>query len=319
MRRYGAVKRGSFSAISVTRRTCLRALILLLCAGLLAGCASTARGKRLEVVATILPLADWVREVGAERVHVRLIVPQGVDPRTYVPSADQERALRTADVVLLNGLGLEPWIDDILDSARTARTIVLDVSQFTGPLAERIPLSGPRALDEGRAQARSGAGWSQEQQEVPIIRSPYLWLDPRSAMDQVGLIAQTLTRVDPAGLAVYRQNAARYSGELENLDVSIQHVVSAWPRQSLLSNNLFLYPFARHYNLLLQQTGSASSPTTGYAQSLMIDALVPRDKPGETVKRGAREAILNPLGGRTYIELMQTNIQTMTTEMAGQP
>lgn len=292
------------------RASMVIALLLLTTA-----CGPLPLDQPLRVVATILPLADWAEEVGGERVHVQLIVPAGLDPRTYEPSEEQRTAIRSADVVLLNGLGLEPWIDEILDQAGR-NIVVLDVSQFTGPLVERVPLNAPTAQRNSQGPVLPRARPRQEAFMPAPIRSPYLWLDPRSAMGQVDLIAQTLTRADPGGLPIYRQNAARYKGELENLDVSIQHRVDAWTWRSVLGDNLFLYPFARHYNLALRQLDEAATfAPVPAAQPLLLDALsasVDR-RPATALRRPV--AVLNPLAGETYIQLMQTNIHTMTQVM----
>jgi ABC-type Zn uptake system ZnuABC Zn-binding protein ZnuA len=296
----------------------LHRILLLLCSVFLAGCGlPSARERPLEVVATVLPLADWARQVGGARVHVRMLVPPRVDPRGYEPSAEQIKAIRNADVVLLNGLSLEPWIDEILDNARAGRMVVLDVSQFVGPLVEKESLSGPEAFEEGGAKTGPRARPGQEQLMPVAIRSPYLWLDPASASRQVDLIAQTLTRADPAGFPIYRQNASRYAGELDNLKVNMQQQVDRWKRRSLLSTDLFLYPFARHYGLPIKLVSDPKALATARPeQPVFLDGLTlsAQQKKVEGLKRPV--AALNPLSGNNYIELMRTNMYTMTAAMA---
>jgi ABC-type Zn uptake system ZnuABC Zn-binding protein ZnuA len=100
---------------------------------LLVGCTNVpAQTEPLNVVATIAPLADWTRQVGADRVAVEVIVPVGFDPRAYEPSEQQRQQIKAADVVFLNGLGMEPWIDEILDESRSGQ-IVVESSQFVEP------------------------------------------------------------------------------------------------------------------------------------------------------------------------------------------
>ncbi len=285
-------------------------LAFLLCTLILAGCNEAApRARPVNVVATVTPLADWARKVGGERVRVQAIVPPGVDPRAYQPPASQRKAIQTADVVIFNGLGLEPWIDEILDGAGNARTVVLDVSQFTGPLTERVPAGGP-----GVGQRRKLPGPAPL---VPApVYSPYLWLDPRSAITQVSLIAQMLTRADEEGLDVYRQNAARYTGELENLDSRIQREVDAWKWPSVLATDRFLYPFARRYGLPLYVLDDpANRARVPKEQPLLVDHFAPSAEQARAMGLRRPVAVLNPLAGQTYFELMRTNVHTMTTVM----
>jgi ABC-type Zn uptake system ZnuABC Zn-binding protein ZnuA len=278
----------------------------------LAGCYGVpARSRPLEVVATVLPLADWARQVGGERVRVSLVVPQGVDPRTYEPTSEQQRAIRAADVVLLNGLGLEPWIEEPLNQARHSRMVVLDVSQFTGPRVESAPAEGSDRLREGESLARSRASRSDGPAAPPQIYSRYLWLDPGSAMGQVDLIAQTLMRADPSGLPVYRRNAARYIGELENLDITIHRQLDRWPSTTLLVEDRFLHPFAERYGLFLRPvTGLRSVQRPPAASPLFHDAL--QLERSTRTPPEYRDVSLNPLAGQTYVQLMQTLVQTMT-------
>ena len=289
-------------------------LSLLLCAAGAVACrAELPQGGPRTVAATIVPLADWARQVGGDRVEVELIVPPGVDPRGYELSAQQREYIQSADVVLMNGLGVEPWIDPVLDERRSPQVAILEVSQFVGPLAERVPRSvgGVPLEQEGDADFWGRA----EDQLVPApVRSAYLWLDPASAMSQVDLIARTLTRVDPEGVGIYRQNASRYQGELENLDNSIFRQVGSWQSRTLLVEDLFLYPFARHYGLTLYVLGDAKS-----ARLLASNVLVALDRfaadgrmARPALERGPA-VVLNPLAGQTYFELIQANAQTLSS------
>lgn len=313
MRRSQGRDQGDCYRSMVCRRRARLAIAVII---LITACGPVPRVRPLMVVATIMPLADWARQVGAERVQVQLIVPPGLDPRAYEPTNEQRTAIRSADVVLLNGLGLEPWIDEILDQAGRD-IVVLDVSQFTGPLVEQVPLNPPGRPDNGQAGPQRRAQPRQELFVPAPIHSPYLWLDPRSALGQVDMIAQTLTRADPEGLTIYRQNAARYAGELENLDVSIRFRVDTWKWRTLLGHNLFLYPFARRYNLPMRELGeTAALAPVPPAQPLLLDALQTSTDPPSPTESRRPIAVLNPLAGPTYIELMQTNIYTMTRVMS---
>lgn len=287
-----------------------RAAALLLLSLALAGCGVEARQARpVRVVATIAPLADWAREVGATRVTVETIVPTGVDPRTIEPSGEQRRAIRAADVVLLNGLGLEPWLDQILERMNASRVMVLDISQFVGPRTELV--SPPDEELPGPFRARP----SPQLLPAPVYSS-YLWLDPGLAMVAVDLIAQTLIRADPAGLSLYRQNAERYKGDLENLDGGIRRQVVRWEWRSLLGRDRFLYPFARHYGLHVEVLeDDRRLPFFSARQPLVLDqwALPAQQPMAAAMERPV--LVLNPLGNPRYISLMESSVLSMTAVM----
>ena len=289
------------------RQLAFRLSLLFLVLG---GCtAERQREQPLRVVATIAPLADWAREVGAERVAVDLVVPVSADPRTFEPSDEQRLEMRAADVVLMNGLGLEPWIDAILERAPASRVHVLDMSEFVGPRTEQISPAdlGTPAAPRSPPNTRL----------LPApLYSPYLWLDPGMALTQVDLIAQTLIRADPDGLALYRRNAARYGGDLENLDGDIRRQINGWMWTSILGHDRFLYPFARHYGLRLEVLADATSLSfVANKQPVILDRFA---LPSDAVlppTHGRPVVVLNPLGHARYIPLMESSVLSMTAVM----
>ena len=145
------------------------------------------------------------------------------------------------------------------------------------------------------------------------VPSPYLWLDSASAARQVDLIAQTLTRADPTGFPIYRQNASRYAGELDNLQVYIQRQVDRWKSRSLLAADLFLDPFARRHGLSLKLVSDPKALAAAKpAQPVFLDGLVPSAQQMQPAGSRRPVAVLNPLSGKTYIQIMRTNTYTMT-------
>jgi ABC-type Zn uptake system ZnuABC Zn-binding protein ZnuA len=302
----------TFSPVYVTSKACLITAGLLVL--VLTGCGSIApRGEPVKVVASIAPLADWARRVGGEHVAVELVVPPGLDPRAYEPAPRQRAAIANADVVLMNGLGVEPWIEEILEHPSNDRLIVLEMAQFTGPLTERVPRK--RYVEPGEPLAGGTRG---DEAWVPApVYSPYLWLDVGSAMLQVELIAQTLGRADTQRILDYQQNAARYNAELQNLNTSVAHQLESWQWRSILSTNRFLYPFARHYQLPILLVGEpARRPGLPLVQPLFVDGLVGSDPP-RTGSSGRPVVLLNSLGAENYLELMEAMVDGMTAAMVG--
>jgi ABC-type Zn uptake system ZnuABC Zn-binding protein ZnuA len=71
----------------------------------------------LNVVVTMPFFPSMVETVGGERVEVQSIVPPGVDAHTYQPSPGDARMIADADLIFVNGLGLEGFLDDLIESA----------------------------------------------------------------------------------------------------------------------------------------------------------------------------------------------------------
>jgi ABC-type Zn uptake system ZnuABC Zn-binding protein ZnuA len=298
-------------------------LCLLLAMPLLVGCSSAPADRPpLRVVATLPPLADWARQVGGERVEVTQIVPAGTDPTRYTLTEADRRALDAAQVLIFNGYGLEPWLAQASQELQSKPLITLDLSQYLGNRSSgtrtvvRTPLE-----DEGEAKTET-----EQVYLPPAVVSPYIWLNPGPTMAQRAtiLIGDTFARVDPDGLMVYRHNAERYNGELENLDNWIRRQIRSWPRVRVGNKDLLAmqagdrswHYFAQHYAINLRTVATINTflPTIPAATPLFVNQL---DGSERLQQIGLRkpDGVLNPLSDDSYITLMQENINIMTQGM----
>lgn len=295
---------------------------LLILGPLLVACAGSQPAPPLKVVATIAPLADWARQVGDDRVQVTQIVPVETDPTTYTLSEQDKQAIATADVLIFNGFGLEPWLSEISGNQQPS-LVALDLSQYLGArdsgtrTVVRTPL-------EGEAPNKTEA---QPVYFPPSIVSPYIWLDPGPTMAQRAtiLIADTLTRADPDNLMVYRRNAEQYNGELENLDNWIKRQIRSWPRVRVGAKELLAmqmtdrawHYFAQHYTINLRTAATINTflPTIPAATPLFIDHSLSSSEQLRQLGLRKPDGVLNPLGGESYIKLMEANVNIMTEGM----
>ena len=69
----------------------------------------------LQVVASTQVVADWVRQIGGDAVQVRALVPAGADVHTLELTTGDVRAIADADLVVINGAGLEAAYNDIIE------------------------------------------------------------------------------------------------------------------------------------------------------------------------------------------------------------
>jgi ABC-type Zn uptake system ZnuABC Zn-binding protein ZnuA len=176
----------------------------------------------LVVAASILPLADFARQVGGDRVTVSVLVPPGASPHTYEPTPAQLVLLSRARVLVLNGVGLEFWADKVIAAAHNPRLIVVRT-------AAGLPLlSGPPDEPGG---------------------NPHVWLSPRDAIHQVLAIRDALIRADSAGAGPYRVNAERYVAELTALDAEVRDTVATFRSHAFIAFHPAWAYFARDYGL----------------------------------------------------------------------
>jgi ABC-type Zn uptake system ZnuABC Zn-binding protein ZnuA len=194
----------------------------------LAGCGSgakpTARSGALDVVATTPVVADFVRSVGGDRVHVVQILKPGVDPHDYEASPADVQAIADADLVVKSGVGLEAaWLDDTVGAA--------------GYEGEVVDASRGVTVRAGNGEAEQAAG------------DPHIWHDPANARTMVGDIAAALEAKDPAGSAGYERAAAGYDAKLAALDREDRAKIDTIPaaqRKLVTNHDAFGYYCARY-------------------------------------------------------------------------
>jgi manganese/iron transport system substrate-binding protein len=178
-----------------------------------------------KVVTSIELFADLIRQVGGERAQVSVLVPASADPHTYEPVPSKIVDVSKADLVLINGVGLEETLLDVIKNNVRSGVPIVEMS------------AGLPVL-QGTGQ---GTG------------NPHLWLDVRNAMHYVEVARDALIQVDPNGEAEYGANAQKYLAELESLDSQVQQSIASIPaerRKLVTSHDAFPY-LAQRYGLEL--------------------------------------------------------------------
>ncbi len=195
-------------------------------------------GAGVRVVATTTVFADLVERVGGERTEVTSLVPAGGEVHTFDPSPGDVTTVAEADLVVLNGVGLDEWARDLAEGSGTSAEVV--------ELAEDLPgveyLEGGEHGEEGESPAGDHAGEAV---------NPHLWLDVEVAGRYAERLVETLVRVDPEGANAYRANGAAYAEELAALDADIAGRIGAIPedRRRIVSFHEAFPYFAAAYGL----------------------------------------------------------------------
>ncbi|MDB6109218.1 MAG: Periplasmic solute binding protein [Pedosphaera sp.] len=196
--------------------------------------ATGAEGHRLKVLTSFLPVYCFTVNVAGDLAEVENLLPPGADPHDFQFSPREMRKLTAADMIVINGLGLESWLDRILSSPDHPRIIVEASSGLKSELITSLPAMV------------AGEGVSAEGRAAP---NPHIWLDPRLAEHAVTNILVALQKADPTNAAGYEQNARKYLARLETLDAELRAGLASAKGQPVITfHNAFPY-FARRYDL----------------------------------------------------------------------
>ncbi|NLF54837.1 MAG: zinc ABC transporter solute-binding protein [Thauera phenolivorans] len=217
-----------------------RRLVLGLSAALLSGLvlgSAPARAEALRVSVSFSILADFVRQVGSERVTVDTLVGADEDAHAFQPRPSDARRLGAAQLVVTNGLGFDDWVERLARSAGY-RGKVLVASDGIDALAKEQD----EEHDAERLEQHADDDHEEDHRHGDI--DPHAWQSVANAERYVANIAAALAALDPAGASHYRDNAARYRGELKALDAEIRAAFAAIPaerRKVVSSHDAFAY------------------------------------------------------------------------------
>jgi ABC-type Zn uptake system ZnuABC Zn-binding protein ZnuA len=202
------------------------ALLLVSCGGgAMASPSGPAGASTITVVTSTTVHGDVIGNVAGDRARVVSLVPVGTDVHTYQAKPADLRALADANVVFVNGLGLDDWLDETIAASGTHAPIIRLAVDLPG--VELLP------------------------GEDPGTQNPHLWMDVSYARLYVGRIEAALIAADPAGTSTYEASAAAYDARLAELDSWVKSQIATVPeanRRFVLFHDALPY-FARAYGL----------------------------------------------------------------------
>jgi ABC-type Zn uptake system ZnuABC Zn-binding protein ZnuA len=209
----------------------LTALALLITALVASACGSSdnrPEDEGLRVVATTSQIAALAAEVGGDAVHVDTLLGPGVDAHDFQPAVSDVRRVGAADVVLRNGIGLDDFLDDVIEGSGTDAEVTT--------VTEGVTLVGGE--DDGHGHDLKQA-------------DPHVWQDPINVKVMVARVAEALSRADPDNAALYQARARAYQGVLDATDAEIRALIESIPpedRKVVTNHDAFGY-FLRRYGL----------------------------------------------------------------------
>jgi zinc/manganese transport system substrate-binding protein/manganese/iron transport system substrate-binding protein len=243
-------------------------------------------GSGLKVVATTTQIRSMTEAVLGDRGTVRSILPPGADAHDFEPKPSTVQAISDSDLVLKNGIGLDDWVDKLIENAGGERPLVT--------VTVGIPL---RAGDE------EGEGGQPD---------PHVWLNVTNAITMTANIRDALVQADPANETAYKTNADTYITRLRELDQYIKDQVATIPPQDrkMVTNHDALGYYIDAYGLTF--VGSIiPSMSTGAQPSAQDVAELIREIKEAKVKAIFLESRVNPslarqVGSDTAVKVVDT-------------
>ena len=198
------------------------------------------------VIATTSVFADLAQLALGDNVMIETIVPAGVDVHTFEPSPADAQKLAGADLIVMNGLGLDEWALSLLEAAGKSEEDVLELAEGIDESNAWVYLEGEEhGEEEGKEEAEEGDGHGHGGAD------PHIWLDPKGAAIYVDRIAARVAAELPERAAEIESARDAGLAEIAALDEELRvgfAAVEASARKIVTFHDAFGY-FARAYGI----------------------------------------------------------------------
>ncbi len=263
---------------------------------------NTSTKNKIKVTASFYPLAFLAEQIGGNKVIVTNLTPPGAEPHDFEPGTRDIAQLANQDLILLNGGGLEGYVDKLKENIDSKKTILM--------------LAGQPFMSN--------------------LKDPHVWLDPVLYKKEAKVITETLIKIDPANSEFYKENAQKLSNIFDQLDLDFKNGLSNCKQKNIVTSHKAFGYLASRYGLNeialagLSPEQEPSSKTlvevTTFAKTnkikyIFFEELV-SPSIAQTIARevGAQTLVFNPLegltkedvvAGKTYFTIQKENLMNL--------
>lgn len=188
--------------------------------------------EKITVVTSLFPEYDFVKQIGKEKVNVKILLPPGTESHTYEPTPKDIININEANMFIYTSDDMEPWATKIANSIDSDTKILQAADNI-----ELIEIEHNHSEDE-------------DEHDEAHEYDAHVWLNPINSIKMINNITDKLCEVSPENAEYFRKNAEEYIKELEELDSQIKQTVDSSKRNKLVFGGEFAYIyFIKRYGL----------------------------------------------------------------------
>jgi len=290
--------------------------------------------EKVQIIATLFPQYDFAKQIGGDKVEVKLLLPPGTESHTYEPTPQDMVNVSNSDLFIYTGKEMEPWADSLIAGLKN-NIKVLDLSTT-------VDLINVEEFEE--EEHEHGMEHEEEHEhehEHEHEYDPHIWLNPLYAMKMVKSIEEQLIEIDPTNADFYRNNAERYMNEIQQLDTEFENTLKENNIKKVAFGGAFAYAyFIERYNLdyisAYSTCGENAEPSTiqiknviDYIKKNNIPVIFYKEYTTGNVARtiseatGAKMVVFNTVhnvskeeieAGESYVSIMRKNLEGFRKE-----
>ncbi|MEL0659479.1 metal ABC transporter substrate-binding protein [Psychromonas arctica] len=287
---------------------------------------NAAASEKVDVVASFSILGDLISEVGGEHIKLTTLVKANGDAHVYSPTPQDAQAVKNAQLLVVNGLNFEGWMQRLLES-----------SQFNG--VKVTASDGINVLQIGghEEEHKEHADKKEEAEHHHQGPDPHAWNSITNVKIYVNNIQSGLSQVDPDNSQEYKQNAAIYIAKLNKLESKLRKKMEMVPltqRKVITPHDAFGYlahdfdlEFMAPQGISTESEASASDVATiikqirrdninavfieNIADNRMVEQII-RETDTKVGGKLFSDALSEPEGpASTYLDMIEHNVTTI--------
>ncbi len=349
---WGAANKALLRKISLMRLSWLLVVTALLVVTMHP---AAAQQPALHVVATTSIIADVAQQVGGDLVTVEALIPPNSDVHAFQPTPADVVKVAQADVMLVNGAGLEAFLGGLVENVAGVVPVVVSNGVNMLPFGDHEHDEAETAEEDEHLGLLGDAGVCDDsgpQTAAPTGDAhahgscdPHVWTDPANVMVWADNIAAAFAAADPDHATLYEDNAAAYRAELETLDADVRDILAAVPqdRRVLVTNHEFMSYFAHSYGFevvgVVIPGGSTLAEPTPQDLAALIETIRAESVPAVFIETSSSSALADVVAqesgiavitslysgslsdtdgpASTYLDYLRYNAQTIADALGG--
>ena len=193
------------------------------------------KAEKLNIVTSFLPVQSHTLAIAGDHANVKQLLAKDTGPHDFQLTPAAVKKLSDADLLIINGAGIEEWLGELIKKSGNKNLVVVDTSNGI-KLVE-----SPEEIEIGHSHSHA------HDHDHGDGANPHIWLDPVIAKKQAANIVAALQKADPANATAYAQNGKVYEAKLSALDSDYRSTLAPLPNKNLVTfHDAFPYLAARY-------------------------------------------------------------------------
>ncbi|MDH6370383.1 zinc transport system substrate-binding protein [Paenibacillus sp. PastF-3] len=296
--------------------------------------------SKLNIKVSFYPIYEFTKNVAGDLAEVEALIPAGIEPHDWEPTAQDMAEISDADMLIYNGAGMEGWVDQVLESVSGKSLITVEASKGLDIMEGTEEEEADHDHGEGEHAHEEGEHAHEEHSHDHGGLDPHVWLNPVLAIQEVRNIEAALSAAAPDNAKDFKANADAYVANLEQLDQAFKDELKETKRKDFITQHAAFGYLAKQYGLTQvpiaglspEQEPSAAnmSKIVEFAKehkvkTIFFETLVSSSVADTIAKEiGAKTAVLNPIEGLTeedrsqnldYLGIMRQNLAALKSAL----